>query len=73
MIAAPEAPLPVVLEAKGAIALGMLPDHTAGLVAVLLRGWPWARLVIAPEVALMIAHGLVRAVADLTPDLKGRP
>jgi hypothetical protein len=59
-------PLPVVLEARGMLALDAAADHNAGLVTLVARAWPWARIALAPEVALEMARQLVRAVGDLT-------
>jgi hypothetical protein len=44
------------LEARGALALDVRPDHTTGLVVAVPWGWPWLRVALAPEVALEMAR-----------------
>jgi hypothetical protein len=59
-------PLPAVLEARGAVALDAAADHDAGLVSIVARVWPWAKIALAPEIALELARRLVVEVAALS-------
>jgi hypothetical protein len=67
--------LRAVFEARGAIAFDATADHNAGLVTLLARAWPWARIALAPEVALELARRLVVEVAALSrpPRPRRRP
>jgi hypothetical protein len=59
-------PLPAVFEAQGVIVLDAAADHDAGLVSIVARAWPWAKIVLAPEIALELARRLVVEVAALS-------
>jgi hypothetical protein len=62
-----DGPLPALFSAQGAIVLDAIPDQEDGLVVLMARAWPWAKIAMAPEVALELARRMVVAVADLTP------
>jgi hypothetical protein len=59
-------PLPAVFEARGAIALEAAADHSSGLITILARAWPWAKIALAPEIAWELARQLVVEVAALS-------
>jgi hypothetical protein len=66
-------PLPAVFEARGAIAIGTAADHDAGFVSIVARAWPWAKIALAPEIALELARRLVVEVAALSRPPRRRP
>jgi hypothetical protein len=65
-------PLPAVFEAQGAIVLDAAADHSSGLITILARAWPWAKIAMAPEVALELARRLVVETADLSRPTRSR-
>jgi hypothetical protein len=64
----PGQPLPVIIECKAAVAVVVNADHDTGLLVLTPAGWPWLRIIIAPEVALDLSLHIVSRINDLRHD-----